>query len=50
MKKTFFLLLIAMIIASCAPEKKNLEFSLTVKPDTLVDTYAYLKKMKPFGI
>ncbi len=45
MKKFFFLSLIAIIIASCAPEKKNLEFSLTIKPDTLVDTYAYLKKI-----
>ncbi len=44
MKKLFYLLLTALIIASCTTEKKELTYTLKINVDTVVDGYAYLQK------
>ncbi len=44
MKKLFFLFLSALILSSCDPVKKDLQFTVNISIDTLIDGYAYLQK------
>ena len=44
MKKFFLLFLSALILSSCDPVKKDLQFTINMSVDTLIDGYAYLQK------
>lgn len=44
MKKLVYLLLAVLIMGSCAPEKKQLNYVVKVSLDTIVDGYAFLQK------
>lgn len=45
MKKLIYALLAVIFIASCTTEEKDTHFSLKIGIDTVVDGYAYLKKV-----
>ena len=44
MKKLLYLLVAIFFLVSCETEKKELQYSVTVSVDTLIDGYAYLQK------
>jgi hypothetical protein len=44
MKKFLFLFLSALILSSCDPVKKDLQFTVNISVDTLIYGYAYLQK------
>jgi len=44
MKKLIYLLIVTFILASCNTEKKQLQYSVNVSIDTLIDGNAYLQK------